>query len=526
MKNWLEKYNDGGPIQPNYNDYSVSAGPGFQGDGYSNVGRNYSPAWGGQFQMGGSLPGATGFMYARVGAPSNGKYAKKTKASAQDGIKTTLNKSETDRDIFNDVSSSLFFNKNTINNNTVSSIKKEMGNYINSPLYVQRQSNYPEQYNKITNINDDGITYIKGLNDPEEQKKYETTIAKSKREQRLNNLNTVPVNIHNKSIDPEWQTRHSGLTNIHDNFYDPNLEQLNLSGRNFPTVVAHELSHATARNSTDTMYAPEGSGLSRYPESDRVNTKYWDSIVSKRKKPFNLGTGLNTSEIDQFVNLAKPLTSPEFSGIPHHDKTSERTEFSTEQYGDLNSVRHLLHSKGITKSFGEDLDKDKIEKALQNKQIKDDPNFKRFHFRYGTDNLIKLNNTIAANNPKQGIPIAQNGMEIKFYQNGLDFKPKSISKNGSKVIKDDRGQWDHPGEITEIGSNQITMRGVPYPVMGISDTGDTQMMYPDEDYVYDGESVTEIPMMAQGGQLTKLDQLLNFTNYNTKQPDGWLDKYQ
>jgi hypothetical protein len=30
----------------------------------------------------------------------------------------------------------------------------------------------------------------------------------------------------------------------------------------------------------------------------------------------------------------------------------------------------------------------------------------------------------------------------------------------------------------------------------------------------------------EGGQLTKLDQLTNFTNYNTKQPGGWLDKYQ
>jgi len=55
MKGWLDKYNDGGPVQENYNDYSVSAGPGFEGDGYSNVGRNYSPAWGGQFKDGGKL---------------------------------------------------------------------------------------------------------------------------------------------------------------------------------------------------------------------------------------------------------------------------------------------------------------------------------------------------------------------------------------------------------------------------------------------------------------------------------------
>jgi len=90
MKNWLDKYDDGGTMQEhqeNYNDYSVSAPEGMQGDGYSNVGRDYSPAWGGQFQMGGSLPGAVGFTYARTqgSAPANGKYTKKTKASAQKG---------------------------------------------------------------------------------------------------------------------------------------------------------------------------------------------------------------------------------------------------------------------------------------------------------------------------------------------------------------------------------------------------------------------------------------------------------
>ena len=84
---WLNKYEDGGEL--NYNDYSVSAPEGFQGDGYSNVGRNYSPAWGGQFAMGGSLPGATGFMYARVGAPSKGPHRNQvdvTDASAQNGM--------------------------------------------------------------------------------------------------------------------------------------------------------------------------------------------------------------------------------------------------------------------------------------------------------------------------------------------------------------------------------------------------------------------------------------------------------
>jgi hypothetical protein len=71
------------------------------------------------------------------------------------------------------------------------------------------------------------------------------------------------------------------------------------------------------------------------------------------------------------------------------------------------------------------------------------------------------------------------------------------------VIKDDRGQWDHPGEITEIGSNQITMEGVPYPVLGISDTGDTKLMKPGKDYKFKGKKVTEFPMAQRGVDLTK-----------------------
>jgi hypothetical protein len=106
---------------------------------------------------------------------------------------------------------------------------------------------------------------------------------------------------------------------------------------------------------------------------------------------------------------------------------------------------------------------------------------------------------------KKTLASAQNGQEMKYYQDGLDFKPKSISKKGKKIVKDDRGQWAHPGEVTEIGSNDITMQGVDYPVLGISDTGDTQMMYPDQDYKFDGEKVTEYPMAQDG---------------------SWLDKYQ
>lgn len=105
-------------------------------------------------------------------------------------------------------------------------------------------------------------------------------------------------------------------------------------------------------------------------------------------------------------------------------------------------------------------------------------------------------------------------------------KTKASAKNG-EVIKDDLGQWAHPGEITEIGSNNITMQGVPFNVIGISDEGDIKHMKANNptNYKFKGKKVTEFPIAKDGNQLIKLNQLTNFTNYNTKQSGGWLDKY-
>jgi hypothetical protein len=114
-----------------------------------------------------------------------------------------------------------------------------------------------------------------------------------------------------------------------------------------------------------------------------------------------------------------------------------------------------------------------------------------------------------------------------------DFAPyikvdKSKKKEGG-VIKDNRGQWDHPGEITEIDSPYITMQGVPYNVLGVSDEGDTKLMEPGKDYKFKGKKVTEFPVAKLGindldaQPKKKLNQLLNFTNNPDK---DWLKKYQ
>jgi hypothetical protein len=109
------------------------------------------------------------------------------------------------------------------------------------------------------------------------------------------------------------------------------------------------------------------------------------------------------------------------------------------------------------------------------------------------------------------------------------------------IIKDDRGQWDYPGEVTRISGGNITMKRDPKtgkaltePLLGIADTGEQQWMYPGKDYNFKGANyVTEIPKrkLAKNGLrqeqkgLQNLDQLTNWSNYNTKQKGGWLDNY-
>jgi len=91
-------------------------------------------------------------------------------------------------------------------------------------------------------------------------------------------------------------------------------------------------------------------------------------------------------------------------------------------------------------------------------------------------------------------------------------------KKQGGVIKDDMGQWAHPGEVTEIGSNRITMKGVDYPVLGISDEGDTQLMQPGGEYKFKGKKVTEYPMAQRGKQLPPI--------YTSNRNDLRIKEYQ
>lgn len=80
--------------------------------------------------------------------------------------------------------------------------------------------------------------------------------------------------------------------------------------------------------------------------------------------------------------------------------------------------------------------------------------------------------------------------------------PRKPAKS-KDVIYDPMGQWAHPGQVTRIPGGDITMYGIPYPVIGIDNMGNHQLMMPGMNYSFPGDYVTEYPMMQSGGSFGK-----------------------
>ena len=113
---------------------------------------------------------------------------------------------------------------------------------------------------------------------------------------------------------------------------------------------------------------------------------------------------------------------------------------------------------------------------------------------------------------------------VKNELGGHDYIMKPIEipkKREGGVIKDNDGYWnpDNWGKVVEIDSNDITMKGVNQPLLGISDEGDVQYMEPNRDYKFKGKKVTEFPI-AQKGKNIKYSDL----PYNENDIKNFYDK--
>jgi hypothetical protein len=658
---WLEKYNDGGPVQPNYNDYSVSAGSGFEGDGYSNVGRNYSPAWGGQFEdggnlsfikdpklrnmlegyqsglmqpgdyrlpegrmagnidpstevsisiggedgepsylipsfkygsplqdptqefnmtgqylggpfktwqdaeaygelrhqyidkgykelpspiatsnmaMGGSLPGATGFMYARVGAPSNGKYAKKTKASAENGAEMRYYQEGFD------------FNPKSIS---------EDGSK-NSKLTNQ------ETIKKL------GLKPVKTVNPIEQENLYAT------KDNFINGDGTLK-DIYNFEKD----LFKKGLEVIANPISA--LSALNRHGR-FPRNFSKgEFSPFDLATSWFNPAARIESGINTYDSAKNVLSgkggfgDYADLVLNASSlKNVGKAAGKEIKKIKETINFNKQQKL-----LPNRDAA----DWMKNMYSDPVIKQRIIDNtpdefiKGLSNIIPDQFKarrtfwNDPIKNPIGNKNYNDlykEKGFKAWkrHYQtsngvsYGSPEEIYVKNKLFDKAEKESVRVHEathamehNGLGLFKEEEEKLLKPFGLTRAEQYTLPPDyygKKYYTDPTEIhARMNESRYKLGHTPGQKYTMDDFNKSMKMDNMDNmggYIKDPKAFIELmntfyqaapvlgagalgaaaianqPEMEQGGQLTKLDQLTNFTNYNTKQPGGWLDKYQ
>ena len=424
---WLDKYD------------APQAQNGIEGTmgGLTDVGFNYNGAWGGTMQMGGSLPGAVGFTYARTAgaAPANGPYAKKTKASAQNGQEMKYYQAGLD------------FKPKTISQNG-SAITTDINDYRrwqdSVRNYIRGQKDLAKARADVKkNIDTFSLMSGSGLvgafsnliqGDYQGKRRF---LPKYK-EQSLprqywgpSQYPQVPKDVIVVG-DPAFDTskKIKGLTEALEE--NKNLTETNV----LPYSAAVEIYHPPVRKSLKYQPPVKKQQTSRtigpFPI---IETPRRGKYVPIPKEEIDLGYELPVP------NAPSPLKASQFENKP----TKYTFTYPTGKYNEQKTM--YFPTKSALKSFVEGV------RGATYQEGKD--------YASATGTL----------------------------------------QDGGDIPVDPMGYWnpENVGNPVIIPSNVITMEGVDQPLLGISDTGDVQYMEPGEDYEFDGEYVTEYPV-AQAGK--------------------------
>ena len=626
----------------NYNDSETSAPEGMIGEGYSNVGRNYSPAWGGSFDMGGSvypvnyvseaamgasIPGAVGFSYARTQspAPSNGKYAKKTMASAQNGQEMkyyqegldfkpkSISKNGAWLDGYDVAQDGDILDKWRESHPSVRSMRNDtMNRKIQEGKGRGKETTVTQKDNTRT-VTPKEIKKLSGRQQNElAQRQSEEQARKEQVFESMQEAYKSPL------MSPGYFTPEGvavgalqGATKLVPDLYEGNYKSAAMDAlmmlpiaipaaktlKNIKTSVTPELREGlqtsgfsdifkskpkseinwgnwnkeipensqlmkeynaieqTTKAKGSWMKNPDGSAFQGTPEqfvqqnSENFKKAFGNTKVRDSKGNIQITNHSTWDKFDEFDLNKFGQTDDGFygKGAYFHPNTN-----SQGLYGDINMNSYVNIENPMsheTRSFFGREGRGSYWDSAKNEQVKIDDLGSLWKGKYdgyitphGEYPLNDFNSTEYITNIPSNIKSATGNNGMFDMTNPNIYKavvPGAIGlgalqqrKDGG-IIKDDMGywnpnNWDSP---VEIGSNNITMQDVPFDVLGISDEGDVKHMKANnpKNYKYKGKKVTEYPMAKNGVNqqdqktLQQLDQLTNFTNYNTKQPGGWLD---
>ena len=539
-KGWLD----------NYNDSEVSLPEGFVGEGTFNGPKFNSPAWGGQFQMGGNLPGAVGNMYARTGSPSKGPRRNQTDvtdASAQNGKEMQYYQNGLDWKP-KTISKNGAWLDNYEEAQTGKNVKFDAKKFAadkkrNTPLQKSIDKEAQSEDNRRWTDSKEYKDKVKA------NKLAEDKATIQDRKDRIKNS----VAAQKKSFTKDnWRQQLADETQATgdkfrlfpedpDSFIDEWMNPGVMIGN-----MASDLGSAPLRAQQEDSYMPYATSIGvplLTGGLEGIGAKTTKQFVSNLANPFNIVPGYKSVEksIGKALGTESGLLSnawklnpkayqynlPEntmWRGLGQEGMEDAASSGLFRSRQNVKKVKIPNTNFTISKSFGINpyfTPKFKTAATYCDNFLAEVPrDAANWRNRYGKNTWSQI-----ADKP---IPIDEGRILQKDWLQGYKEVPK---QEDGGIIKDDRGQWDHPGEITEINSNDITMEGVPYDVLGVSDTGDTKLMKPGKNYKFKGKKVTEYPMAKNGVNqqdqktLQQLDQLTNFTNYNKPTIGGWLNKY-
>ncbi len=349
---WLDNFGKA----DNANDSKVSMSEDFVGLGYDTKGRNYSPAWGGQFEQGGIIPSA-----------QNGvsKYMKKKIKEKQDeSIAAQYDLPEVVVQGFKDASPWEQAGRmpQYTPSPTFPYLEKTKDpaeffkSWITSPEYRRRkiETDYPEyaEYSPVTG--DEIDDPYKG---PLIDRAMRNNFLKLEQIQRPGAI----------TYDPTRRSEYfvEGEANVNPKDFAGDIN----------TVKSHEIAHAIDTNIDD---------------------------LSNRERE------LLTSATEGWLNKRVPRTlSPE---LYQKVQLAQHLEKPTELKADLNALRFLMYDKDIYDiRKGEKFTKEHLEKAKE--KLKGNQSLDRTLMVTGDDNLINLMNIIAKKD-EELTPIAMNGTSM------------------------------------------------------------------------------------------------------------------
>jgi hypothetical protein len=465
----------------------------------------------GEMAMGGSIPGAVGFTYARTkGIPSNGPYAKKTKASAQNGQEMQYYREGLD------------WKPKTISQN---------GGWLDA----YGDNVYKAQTGKNIRVkNADGTISVMNTDSPEYREMYQSGMVQHPSAGQGDNPYFGGI------LDEVSITRAPREKGFWEQYADKIAEENRDAGL-LGAIIGTPISAVTSLPQLAATYALTDK-MQRPSEALDVQNPYGAFAVDLFTDPINyVGAGLADDALkltSKGKNLlkkgfGKPVKVAEQNIVPIKDmfiqptplKASETLPKELEPY--LSSyVKPISDEEEV---FRMSMGPEYKAKKLAEDTVYLDPEGNIISSPKKTYTPFIEDEDIKYINAKKNKNINVVPEERSMIRRSSIIDINDMKQGG--VIKDDMGQWNHPGEITEINSPYITMKGVPYDVLGISDTGDTKLMKPGKNYKFKGKKVTEFPMAKNGLRqeqkgLVNLDNLTNFTNYNKPQPGGWLSKYE